>query len=1748
RVELGEIEAALAAEAEVAEAVVLVREDEPGRQRLVAYVTPADPARPPQTATLRAAVSRSLPAHMVPSAVVVLAAFPLTASHKIDRQALPAPGPERTAGHLAPRTPAERTVAGIWSDVLDVRPVGAEDDFFALGGDSVLAVRVLSRIREECGVRLTVRDLFTARTVADVAALLDGAAADDPATPIPPAPRERPLPLSAAQQRLWFLDDLTAGSAEYNTGVGVRLRGRLDHAALGRALDRLAARHDALRTTFTTVDGRGVQRIDDTAALPLRTADLRPLPADRHEAETERLLTEELERRFDLGEGPLTRALLIRCADDEQLLLLAQHHLVTDGWSVGILVRELAALYAAEVTGEPDGLPQPALQYPDFAVWERDRPAPSGHAEDLAYWKRHLSGTPQLDLPTDRPRPPVRSTAGAAHRHELPADLVARLGRLARAKGTTPFTLFSGAAAVLFSRYSGQRDIAFGTVTNGRDRRELEDVAGFFVNTVVLRSEVDGTATVDRFLDTVRATLMDAFSHDGVPFARVVEELAPPRDPSRTPLVQVLVVQQTAMVHPQEAGGVRIEEHPLPRPAARFDLVLEFLPRADGSFGLTVEYNTDLFDAATVARMSRHLHLLLEGMADGPHRTVAELPLLTDDERRTMLDAWNTPQHEEAAPTTLPAVFEAQTLRTPDRTAVVCGGTQLTYDEINRRANRLARLLTERGVGPESLVALALPRSADLVAVLWAVLKAGAGYLPVDPGYPAERIRFMLADAAPATVLTTRATAGCLPEGTERLVLDDPETLAALPSHPEHDLTDDDRARPLDPRHPAYVIYTSGSTGRPKGVVVSHASVADLAVWAGEQFGRQQLTHVVASTSLNFDVSVFELLCPLLSGGSIEVVADLPALADRADGAPRQAGLISGVPSVVSRMLTTDAAPVQADTVVLAGEALPAQTVRDLRRTMPSCRVANIYGPTEATVYATAWFAGDGTPEQAPPIGRPVARTRAYVLDAMLRPQPPGVTGELYLGGGGLARGYLRRPGLTATRFVADPFAGPGSRMYRTGDLVRWTAGGELEYVGRVDQQVKVRGFRIELGEVEEALLRCAGVAQAAAATRESDGHKRLIGYVVPAPGAEPDPGALRRELGRSVPDYMVPSSVVVLPALPLNPNGKLDRDRLPAPDRTAAGTTAYVAPRTATERALAAVWAEVLRVERVGLEDNFFTLGGDSILSIQVVAQARQAGLAVTSRDVYRHQTVGALAQCVDAAGRPAAAPAEAAATGTTPLTPIQHWLFETDAERAGHFGQTLSVELSDDVDAAVLDAALRAVVTHHDALRSRFSHDSDGHRLQHIDADAPAAVLHHHAGPDDDTPHLGPFDLRHGPLLRAVLHDRGDGRTRVLHLTVHHLVVDGVSWRVLLEDLDRAYRAGARGERAAGLPAKSSPLRHWARRLTEHAATGGFQDETAYWTELARSCDPALPTDLDGANTYASARSVTVRLTPQDTAALLHTLPGAYRTQVNDVLLSALGRVLHTWTGRDRVPVDLEGHGREELFPDVDLSRTVGWFTTRYPVALAVAPDADWGTVLKSVKEQLRAVPRRGLGYGVQRHLLRPQGLPDTPSAGISFNYLGQFGLPGGGGLYRGPHRALSLDADPSAARPHALEVVGQLDGDALEFTWFYSAHLHHEATVTALAGQFATALGDIARHGAGPGAGGRTPSDFPLAVLDQPTVDRLVGADAAAVEDIHPLTPTQSGMLFHGLSQGDRRAYFQQLTFVLDGVPDPRALAAA
>ncbi|MGC9671571.1 amino acid adenylation domain-containing protein, partial [Planosporangium sp. 12N6] len=1177
-------------------------------------------------------------------------------------------------GYAAPQTDTERVIAAVWADVLGLDRVGVHDNFFDLGGDSILGARVLARIRATLHADLSARTMFDAPTVAALADRVDTQPRTGRPERITAVPRHRTLPLSAAQQRLWFLDDLTGG-IEYNTGIGLRLSGPLDLVALRAALDGLVARHEALRTTFDDVDGHAAQVIADTGEIPVRVADLSTLdPGDREPA-LARELTDELKRPFDLRRAPLTRALLVRLAAADHVLLLCQHHIITDGWSVRILVDELAERYAAATGNTAAHLPELAIGYPDFAVWQRERVDGPALDEHLAYWRDKLAGLPVLELPTDRPRPHLRTTSGAIHRRDLPADLVARLSTVAHGHDATLFMTLVAATQVLLSRYTNTDDVAVGTVTSGRNRAELEDLVGFFVNTVVLRGHLDRARTFGEFLAGVRETVLEAFAHDEVPFDRLVEELQPDRDPSRTPLVQALVVLQDTMVRPREAGALRITEHDLPRPSARFDLVVEFLPR-DGGLNLAIEYNTDLFDAATVERLAGHLEVLLAGIAADPDRPVAELPLLTPAERRRVLVEYN----DTARPvpeTVLPALFEAQAAGTPDAVAVVHDGVTLSYGELNARANRLARLLVEYGAGPERFVGLALPRSTDLIVALLAVLKSGAAYLPIDPGYPAERIGFMLGDARPALVVTTSGTADLVPAapGVDRLVLDRTD----LAGYPAGDLTDADRVRPLSGAHPAYVIYTSGSTGRPKGVVVAHQPVVDLVAWAVEAFGASGLSRVVASTSLNFDVSVFEIFCPLLAGGSIEVVADVLALAER-PAQPWTASLISGVPSAISQVLAQGALAVTADNVVLAGEALPARTVRELRSVLPDSRIANIYGPTEATVYATAWYSDSeaGDSGRTPPIGRPIANTRTYVLDADLRPVPVGVPGELYLGGRGLARGYLGRPGLTAQRFVPDPFAElfgeAGSRMYRTGDVVRWTADGQVEYLGRADDQVKIRGFRIELGEVEAALLRHPGVAEAVVVARqETSGHKRLVAYVVPAPGATVDAAGLRGFLGGSLPDYMVPSAFVALDALPLNPNGKLDRRALPAPDFGSGASAGYVAPRTEAERILAGVWAEVLGVERVGVEDNFFSLGGDSILSIQVVTRARQAGLRLSSKDIFLRQTIASLALLASAA-LPETAD-QGPVVGEVPLTPIQRWLFEVAPGSEAWFDQSLLV-----------------------------------------------------------------------------------------------------------------------------------------------------------------------------------------------------------------------------------------------------------------------------------------------------------------------------------------------------------------------------------------------------------------------------------------------------------------------------------------
>ncbi|WP_447008461.1 amino acid adenylation domain-containing protein [Saccharothrix isguenensis] len=1738
RVEVGEIESVVGRHPRTAQVAVVAREDRPGVKRLVAYVVPTD-GGPLHADELRALALRSLPDYMVPSAFVTLDRLPLNANGKLDRRALPAPGRGASAGRTAPRTEAEKAVAAIWADVLGEEP-GVEDDFLHLGGDSIQAIRVISRVRTAFGVDLSSRAVFEAGTVAGLAELLADRLPTDATPPIPRAPRDRALPLSPAQQRLWFLDELNPGSSEYNTGVGLRLSGALDADALRTALDGLVARHEALRTTFDTVDGQGVQVVAARGELPLRVVDLTVGP----DTALDEVLVAELTEPFDLRRGPLARAVLVRLAADDHLLLLDQHHIVTDGWSVRVLVDELVELYRAALRGAPAALPELPIQYPDFAVWQRARladPALDGH---LDHWRRELAGLDALDVPTDRPRPAVRTTSGSVHREALPAALVDRLATVGQRNGATLFMTLTAAVQVLLSTYAGRRDVAVGTATSGRDRTELENLVGFFVNTVVIRSTVDRSQTFGGFLGAVRETMLDAFAHDQVPFDRLVEELRPERDPSRTPLVQALVLLQQEVVRPTRVDGLLIAEHHLPRPAARFELLVEFWPRGD-SVDVSVEYNTDLFDASTVERMTGHLRVLLDAIATDPDRPLAELSLLGPAERRQVLEGWND-TGRELPPATVVDLFAEQVRRTPDATAVIAEGTALTYAELDARANRLARRLLGLGVRVEDPVGLLVRRSVDLVVAELAVLKAGGAYVPLDTRSPADRLRVLLVETGARVLLT------------DRVWLDTANEVHSGQVVPvdAQDLSDERATDPGVTTHPdnlAYVMHTSGSTGVPKGVAVRHRDVTALA--RDRRFRAGAHDRVLLHSPSAFDATTYELWVPLLNGGRVVVAPPGDLDVDVLRRAISEHGVTAlWLTAGLFRAFAQDDPACFAGVreVWTGGDVVPPAAVRRVLGACPGLTVVDGYGPTETTTFAASHPMSDSheVPDVVP-IGRPLDGTRVYVLDEELAPTPIGVAGELFIAGAGVARGYLGRPGLTAQRFLPDPFGRVGERMYRTGDVARWRPDGTVGFVGRTDDQVKIRGFRIEPGEVDTALTRHGGIAQAVTVVRPDDtGRKRLVAYVTPV--SEPlEAASLREFLARALPDYLVPSEFVTVDALPLDANGKVDRRALPAPDWGAGVTGGYVPPAAGAEAELARIWAELLNVERVGAQDDFFELGGDSILGIQVVSRARAAGLALTPGDLFRHPTVAGLVAAVVEPGAVTAEQGEV--TGDVPLTPIQRWLFDTNAVRPEHFDQSVLAELTEQLDEQAFRRALRALVEHHDALRMRFTRTGQGWRqhnapvepldvLTRLDLSVMDSAAQDRAVAAIKARTHANVDLATGPLLRAVLFDLGGGRRPLLLLAVHHLVVDGVSWRILLEDLTTAYGQATRGE-AVRLGAKTTSFRDWARRLTAFTEAGGFDDEADHWTATT-GADPSLPVDHPGAATAGSARALTVRLDQRTTRALLRDVPGVYRTQVNDVLLSALGRVLAEWTGRDRVLVDLEGHGREDLLDDVDLSRTVGWFTSMFPVALDV-PDGDWGGVLKSVKEQLRAVPRRGLGYGA----LRATALSGAPTPRISFNYLGRLDWSSAGGeLVHAVHGSLELDSAADAPRPHLLDVVGAVEHGCLELSWYYSDGVHDEGTVRRLAEGLADALREVVEHCARRGVGGRTPSDFPLAGLDQAAVDRLVG-DGRGVEDVYPLTPMQTGMVFHNLvGTSTSGAYFNQVRLRLSGVADPQALATA
>jgi amino acid adenylation domain-containing protein len=1221
RIEPGEIEAVLAAQPGVAQAVVVAREDRPGDQRLAGYVVPTPGSRV-DPADVRAAAAEVLPVYMVPAAVVVLDALPLTVNGKLDRTALPAPKYAAGTGR-EPSTPAEEILCELFAEVLGVDRVGVDDSFFDLGGHSLLVARLISRVRSVLGVELEIRTVFDHPTVQLLAKSLDGAGEAWPA--LERADRPERLPLSFAQQRLWFLDQLEGPSTTYNVPFAWRLHGPVDAGALAAALRDVVGRHEALRTVFPVVDGQPYQRVVPAAqAAPEFTV------VQTGETGLAELTAQAAQHVFDLaGELPV-RGSLFELGSEESVLVLLMHHIASDGWSLGILLRDLSQAYEARLAGHSPEWTDLPVQYADYTLWQRgllggDQDHDSLLTRQVAYWESALAGLPeQLDLPFDRSRPAQPTYRGGHVGVDVDAGLHRELVELAREHQVTLFMVLQAGLAILLSRSGAGTDIPIGVPVAGRGGDEgLDHLIGFFVNTLVLRADLSGDPSFAELLRRVRDRDLAAYAHQDVPFERLVEVLNPVRSAAHHPLFQVMLASDEDTDREWEVPGLRAEDLSPAGNSAKFDLSLTFRSRhepdgAPGGISVALEYAADLFDRSTAQALLGRLVALLGQFTAAPGLRVGDVELLTAAERELVVSKWNDTARDVPV-TVLPELFAAQAARTPDAVAVESGGVSWSYAELDARSTRLARYLVGLGVGPERLVAVALPRSPEMVAAVLAVAKAGAAYLPIDPGYPADRIGYMLGDADPIAVLTNRQAGADLPGRDRLVVLDDPRVAAVVADLPGGPVTDQERLAPLLAAHPAWVIYTSGSTGRPKGVVVSHQGVANLAAFMVATLAVTPESRVAQLLSLSFDMSLLELLSALSSGAAL--VLPPPGQLSGAELADTLRELRVSH-AVVAPAALVGAAPESLpglECLVVGGEALPGEIVAEWSA---GRRLFNAYGPTETSVCTT--ISGPLSGAGAPPIGGPNWNVRAYVLDGRLAAVPPGVAGELYLAGPGLARGYLNQAGLTAQRFVACPF-GSGERMYRTGDLVRWRDDGELEYLGRVDQQVKVRGFRIEPGEIEAVLAGQPGVDQAVVVVREDrPGDRRLVGYVQPEAGAVPDPAGLRAAAARVLPGHMVPNAVVVLAALPLSLNGKLDRNALPAPTFTA---VAGRAPVTALEERLCELFAEVLGVERVGVDDSFFDLGGHSLLSAVLVARLEeQFGITISLRDFLADPTVSGI------------------------------------------------------------------------------------------------------------------------------------------------------------------------------------------------------------------------------------------------------------------------------------------------------------------------------------------------------------------------------------------------------------------------------------------------------------------------------------------------------------------------------------------
>ena len=1535
RIELGEIENSIRSIASVKDCAVIAREDASGDKAIYAYIVSDEKV---SVSEIRDTLGQTLPEYMIPAYMMQIESIPVTRNGKLDRKALPEIESRSEKEYVAPRNETEEIICEVFSEILGVGKVGVKDSFFELGGHSLRATRLVNQIEAKTGHRIALKDVFSNPSVEKLAALVTGSVAEE-YIPIPKAEEKEYYPMSSTQKRTYLICQMDSNGIAYNMPQNMKLTGEVRPEGIKAALEKMIERHEILRTAFLMVDGEPVQQILERAEADYEYIE---------DAETsEEELMRSFVRPFDLSKAPMVRAKLVK-RGSEYLLMMDMHHIVGDGMSMGTFTREFAALYNGEE------LVPLTHQYKDYSEWMRTRDI----SAQKEYWVEQFNDEiPVLDMPLDYSRPQEQSYKGAMLFKSTGKELGKRIKELTAKTGTTEYMVFLSAAMVLLSKYSRQEDIVIGSPISGRTHKDTEGMLGMFVNTLAMRGKPEGQKSYAEFLAEIKEVCLKAYENQEYPFEELVEAVDVRRDMSRNPLFDVMVVMQNNEQAEMKLSGTNLEMTGVDSTIAKFDMTFNVV-EGESDFGVALEYCSDLFKEESAMRILSHYIEVLKQITTNTEKKLSEVEAVTEEEREQILGKFNDTAAEYPKNKTVVELFEEQVAKTPNNVAVVYEGTELTYAELNAKANQLGRKLRECGVKPDDFVAIMAERSLEMIVGIYGILKAGGAYVPIDPTYPEDRKQFMIEDCTPKAVLVYGAEIE-----TDVPVIDLAKSEVWEGASENLELVN-------KPSDLVYCIYTSGTTGKPKGVMIEHHGVVAMNKYLVDLYKVNCDDNVLQFANYIFDASVWEMTIALLNGAKLvlvdsETISDISKFDEFAKQErisitllPPQYYIQSNISGL--KVLTTGGS---------------ASNPAIVEKSADNRRYINAYGPTENTVLATHWESQGSDATNVIPIGRPIKNTQIYILNG-LQLCGIGIPGELCIAGDGLARGYLNRPELTAEKFIDNPY-GEG-KLYRSGDLARWLPDGNIEYLGRIDEQVKIRGFRIELGEIENSIRKIEAVKDCAVIAREdASGDKAIYAYIVS--DEKVSVSEIRDTLGQTLPEYMIPAYMMQIESIPVTRNGKLDRKALP--EIESRSEKEYVAPKNETEEIICEVFGEILGVEKVGVKDSFFELGGDSIKAIRVVSKTRERGYELTVKDIMSRYTPEALSVCAVPIGINEYEQGEV--TGTVVTTPIIREFQKWNFKEPHHFNQAVMIPVEDDEQ--VLKKALDAIVKHHDVLRSVYI---DGHleikgyneskKYDFYQFDMTGKNNVAEQVESECSKIQAGIDLENGPLMKVALFVTDEGRQMMICL--HHLVVDGVSWRILLEDLNTAL-SQIRESQAVVLPQKAASFKDWAEALEEYRHSSMLKKEEKYWADI----DAQLPScvfDCKDKNDSCEVSVYRSELSEDDTRKLLHDVGKAYNTQINDILLAALGMAVHDVTGQNKVAVSLEAHGRESIHKKLDIDRTVGWFTTVYPVILNCTDSIEDSII--DTKEMLRKVPNQGIGYS----LLSNNGV----SADICFNYLGE------------------------------------------------------------------------------------------------------------------------------------------------------------